>query len=476
MDISKRSRQWKCFDFGPATKKVDLSPKEHIKENYETKITSSRKNIPVTVKKCFNFHQQLAPQLISELAVHPKKIQEVEDWFNRFVLDKKKNFFTPLLLLSGPTGSGKTSTISVICKKLNISITEWINPVDQDYEYKGMNQVEKFLEFFSESKYCSLFENTTSRISLVKDFPNAVIQNPQLFFEVLETCKYTTKQPVVFICTEASSMGLNLQRTLFPDDIMQKYNIGHISFNACASTLMKIAIKRAQELVKANSHILKQPSSQTIDVILASSSGDIRNAMNQFHVASLLGTSDIPTITTQSEKKSTKRKRSATGTTLSLMTRDLSLGLFHGLGRVLNPKRREVGNSWRLSHNIESLVDEFSTQPQMFTAFLFENYLKYFGDINDVAKAAEFLSMSVRFLENWERHETLVFALWISVLGLMIFNEHRVSRWTQIRAPSKITRNKSEKEISTVGLNVTDYFYYNMINKTDKFHRFNLDF
>lgn len=144
----------------------------------------------------------------------------------------------------------------------------------------------------------------------------------------------------------------------------------------------------------------------------------------------------------KSEEKSTKRKRPKDEHKLNSMTKDQNLGLFHGLGRVLNPKRRLIGTSWRLSHNIETLVDEFSGQPQTFASFLFENYLKYFGDITDVAKSAEVLSYSARFFENWERNETLVFALWISVLGLMIFNEHRLSKWTPIRAPTKIKTNR----------------------------------
>lgn len=77
----------------------------------------------------------------------------------------------------------------------------------------------------------------------------------------------------------------------------------------------------------------------------------------------------------------------------------------------------------------------------MFSAFLFENYLKYFGDLNDVQKAVEYLSVSQVFLENWsDRHETLRFALWVAVLGVMVFNGHRVSGWTQIRGPVKVNK------------------------------------
>lgn len=89
--------------------------------------------------------------------------------------------------MSGPTGSGKTATVSVLCNILDISISEWVNPIDQEYEYRGMKQIDYFIEFLSESKYNSLFETSRrNRITLVKDFPNIVIQNPEQFFEILE--------------------------------------------------------------------------------------------------------------------------------------------------------------------------------------------------------------------------------------------------------------------------------------------------
>lgn len=92
------------------------------------------------------------------------------------------------LMLSGPTGSGKTTTLNVLCKKLGISILEWVNPTDRDNEvFKGINQIKRFTEFLTDSKWHSLFETGSSRnITLVKDFPNAVIFHPEEFFGVLK--------------------------------------------------------------------------------------------------------------------------------------------------------------------------------------------------------------------------------------------------------------------------------------------------
>lgn len=91
------------------------------------------------------------------------------------------------MLLSGPTGTGKTTTLNVLCKKLGISISEWVNPTDKDNElFKGNNQIKRFIEFLTDSKWHSLIETEYGRnITLIKDFPNAVIFNPEEFFNVL---------------------------------------------------------------------------------------------------------------------------------------------------------------------------------------------------------------------------------------------------------------------------------------------------
>lgn len=156
----------------------------------------------------------------------------------------------------------------------------------------------------------------------------------------------------------------------------------------------------------------------------------------------ILGVCEIPTTANLNKTRGTKRKRNEkVSASINSMSKDEMLGFFHGLGRVLNPKRIEINNSWRIQCDFNALIDQFGTQPSIFNAFLQENYLKYFGDLNDVHKAADILSQAQVFLEKWtERNDILVYALWVSVLGLMVFNEHKVSRWNQIKAPTKVKR------------------------------------
>lgn len=125
------------------------------------------------------------------------------------------------------------------------------------------------------------------------------------------------------------------------------------------------------------------------------------------------------------------------------MMRDESLGLFHGLGRVLNPKTQQKGDRCTIQCDFNRLIDEFSSQPNTIQNFLFENYLRYFGDAEDVCRAAEVLSISEAFLNTWkDGYNGVVIELWFIILGLMVFNKHKVSKWNQLRAPTKMNKKQ----------------------------------
>ncbi|KAF2903042.1 hypothetical protein ILUMI_03139 [Ignelater luminosus] len=479
--MKKAARKWIAFNFDATpdsnlktstkavnvvhTGSVNTTPIRNANQNNST--STSNKN-----KMNFNFMEKLKPKTIEDLAVHPKKIKEVETWIQQNVLYANQ-VGVPILLLTGPTGCGKTATINVLCSIMNIKVVEWINPTDQDSEMSFMQaQIGKFLDFFTQSKYTSLCESSQKKIALVEDFPNFVVYNPTEFSGILEKCS-NGSSPIVFICTDASNKKLDLSQTLFSQEIRDKYHITNISFNPCSNTLLKGALKRAYNLAQNHSDLFSNVSSDIIDAIICTSMGDIRCSLNQYQFSTLKGMCEISTTVNLNRSRGTKRKRNEkTSTSINVMSKDEMLGFFHGLGRVLNPKRIEINNSWRIQCDFNALIDQLGTQPSVFSAFLQENYLKYFGDLNDVQKAADVLSQAQVFLEKWtERNDILVYALWISVLGLMVFNEHKVSRWNQIKAPTKVKRI-SDSNLETRSLNKEDYLYYNIITNSNKFYTF----
>lgn len=143
-----------------------------------------KKDKPKTAS--IDFQACLTPKVTEDLAVHSKKIAEVETWLHCNVINRGGSL-AKFLLITGPAGSGKTSTVRVLCRKLGINLTEWVNPVDHDFEmFRGLNQAGKFSEFLTESKWNSLFSNGSKKAILIEEFPNVFIRNPEEFETVLE--------------------------------------------------------------------------------------------------------------------------------------------------------------------------------------------------------------------------------------------------------------------------------------------------
>ena len=145
-----------------------------------------------------NWIEVFAPTSSDDLAVHPKKLQEIQQWILHCAAMKRKRP-AQICLITGPSGSGKTTALKLLAKENKISIQEWINPVDQEVVYNlgdQMNgqsyvssQLDAFKNFlFKASRYRSLLESPVSdkRLLLVEDFPNFLLRDPLIIHEILE--------------------------------------------------------------------------------------------------------------------------------------------------------------------------------------------------------------------------------------------------------------------------------------------------
>ncbi|XP_065362925.1 cell cycle checkpoint protein RAD17 [Calliphora vicina] len=402
-----------------------------------------------------NWIDVFAPVTSDELAVHPKKLQEVQQWFKHCAVMKRKKP-SQLCLLTGPSGSGKTAAIRILAKENKINIQEWINPVDQEMIYNlgdqvygqsyVSSQVEAFKNFlFKASRYRSLLETiaTDKRLLMVEDFPNFLLRDPTVFQEILEEYVNYAKSPLIFIVTDAKTRGLNISYNLFTDQIKQKFLINHISFNAAASTIMQKAMKRFCTLMRSPPHceIYKSPSPDIIDSIIISAQGDIRNALINLHFSSLKG---APCLLTKRvamvEESKTLRKRKGQRA-LKSVGRDESVTMMHALGRVFNPKFTEAK---RFLHSPEELTEAFITEPKKFIDLVQANYVLHFRDIEYVLEAANGLSLCDIMLNDYRDDSLVLTGLNVGIRSVMVSNTNPTTGWMPIKGQKRLDPNTAK--------------------------------
>ncbi|KAH8308196.1 hypothetical protein KR059_007992, partial [Drosophila kikkawai] len=409
--------------------------------------TADSQGPPPEVKE--NWMESFAPTTSEELAVHPKKIQELRDWLRHCVAVRKK-FPAQMCLLTGPTGAGKTATLRVLAKEFGYQVQEWINPVDCEVvnalgdQVSGNAYVGSHLEAFKSfllraSRYKSLLESQNKRLLLVEDFPNVLLDEKQdvNFEELLDEYSSYGKSPLVFIVADSKSRGLNISYRLFPDQLKAKHRIEHISFNAIASTIMQKSMKAFCSVMQQpqNKALYKLPSSTIVDSIVVGAQGDVRNALINLHLSSLKGVANMPTKKLDISVASKGRKKKATQSTLKSIGRDESITLMHALGRVLNPK---FNDQKMLLHSPEELTESFSTEPRNFVNFVHANYLPHFKDIEEVVSAIDDLSLADALLNEYREGAVSVMGLNIAIRGVMLANSAPVSGWMPVKGPKRI--------------------------------------
>ncbi|KAH8318037.1 hypothetical protein KR074_003562, partial [Drosophila pseudoananassae] len=414
-----------------------------------------------------NWMEGFAPGSSEELAVHPKKVGEVRSWLLHCEAVRKK-FPAQICLLTGPTGAGKTATLRVLAKEMGYQVQEWINPVDCEVvtvlgdQPNGSGYVGSHLEAFKSfllraSRYKSLLVSQEKRLLLVEDFPNIFLGEGEASFEeLLDDYSSYGKSPLIFIVADSKSRGLNMSFRLFPEQLKAKHRIEHISFNPIASTIMQKSIKSFCSVMRKpnNRNIYKVPAQTVLESIVVGAQGDIRNALINLHLSSLVGVPSMPTKQLDvSVAATTKGRKAKTQSTLKSIGRDESITLMHAMGRVMNPKskfRKEcilyrslpltlsATDSKRLQHSPEDITESFRTEPRNFVNFVHANYLSHFKDVEGVVDAIHDLGLADCMLNEYRDDNLSVMALNLAIRGVMLANREPVSGWIPVRGPKKI--------------------------------------
>lgn len=370
--------------------------------------------------------QRFAPIDLSELAVHKRKVSDVQCWLDDVFQGRRRE---KLLVLRGPAGCGKTTTISLLAHAMNYDIIEWRNPPVSENPRDYVSSSALFEEFLARGdRFAGLDLSTPSeqtesqhesstfshRILLIEEFPTVLTRNSSSLSSFraslqryLAATTQGTHPPIVMIISEtllssASSISenLTLHRLLGPS-LYNHPATTIIDFNSIATTFMQKALQTILEKESRSSNRTRIPGPAVLSKI--AEIGDIRSAISSLEFLCLRG-DDVSSNWggDLSKKKTRSRNPNLNSNTLTSMERESlelisqresSLGMFHAVGKIVYNKRLDeslvedgsdlpkqppehlsIHRRKVTQVDVNDLVDETGTDISTFISALHENY------------------------------------------------------------------------------------------------------
>ncbi|QDS68260.1 hypothetical protein FKW77_010624 [Venturia effusa] len=398
-------------------------------------INSSGSPAAVTIVDSRPWTDRFGPANMDELAVHKKKVQDVRTWLESVVSGRGRQ---RLLILKGSAGTGKTATVSVLSKELDLRVSEWKNVGTSGGSEQGfVSMSAQFEDFIARTgtfgvldmsglegqrgQEASKKEEVQKRLITIEEFPNtfsrtssglnsfrsAVIQYLEastpaidvLFSGKQSALRNTT--PIVMIISEtllststAAADSFTAYRLLGPE-ILSHPGVTVIEFNPIAPTFMTKALDLVVQ--KEARHSGRKTAPGPLVIKHLAETGDIRSAISSLQFLCLRGDDQDDW---SGKIRTTKIKRGSeaplskmeTASLESITQRESTLGIFHAVGKVVYNKREsplatDTPPPQPPSHlpqyvrskvsevDIEALLAELGTDIQTFVAAVHENYV-----------------------------------------------------------------------------------------------------
>ncbi|KAJ2091418.1 hypothetical protein IW138_001877 [Coemansia sp. RSA 986] len=417
--------------------------------------------------------QRFEPRTVDDLALHAAKAAQVREWLEMATSDTYGARVFRLLVLEGPPGTCKSTSIRVLAAEMGLEIVEWINPLSerqsvanehQDYaeDYGDdmptgvVRQFDDFLrraERYSNLELHASAENRVAarraasgryrnKIIMIDDLPNVGHRDTRdAFTTALRRFIATPANqsfPMVIVVTECFSMHQMLgdhdesttkYRTgssddtvwsasdIIPPSVYQSQYCQAIKFNPVAPTIVAKGLKRILQLQTGAARTVKSHAS-VVKRISTECNGDLRLAVTMLQLSEAANHASANDVD--------MGKRSA-------------LDLFHALGKVLYAKRTKSVNRdgavvrGTLESDPDDIMDRVPMDLGTFGLFIHENYVDFCSSIDELADASEYLSESDAIsggssqAGGWSaagEHVSSAYAAMLAVRGIMNVRGH----------------------------------------------------